>query len=78
MSCELIDENICFYPVETGKGTLYILIYGVPDDVYDEIDYGVFIEVILSAVKNLYADHRALVESMLEKNGTAYKWEGNK
>lgn len=77
LSCELADEEVCFYPIPTGKGTLYVLILGLPDDVYGEIDYGVFIEVILSVVKNLYVDHKVLVESMLKKNGITYRREGN-
>lgn len=67
LSCELADEEVCFYPIPTGKGTLYVLILGLPDNVYGEIDYGVFIEVILSVVKNLYVAHKVLVESMLKK-----------
>lgn len=77
LSCDLIDEDVCFYPVKKDNVTLYILIYGMPECVFVELDYGVFIEVILSVVKNLFVDHKVLVESMLEKNKTAYRWEGD-
>lgn len=77
LSCEMIKENVCYYSIKGKKETLYLLIYDLPEEIYEKISYKIFLESILSAIKSFELDHKLLVKSMLEKSRIMYKWDEN-
>lgn len=77
LSCEMIEENVCYYSIKGEKEKLYLLIYDLPEEIYGKINYDIFLESILSVIKSFELDHKLLVESMLEKSRITYKWDEN-
>ena len=77
LACALIEQDVCFYSIKEGKETVYFLIYGLSRKIFGNINYDIFLKSISYVTKHFEVDHKLLIENMLEKSGTGYKWNDN-
>lgn len=75
VACAVQEKNYCYHTCNHPTGALFIAIEDLPDEIYDQIDAGEFMDFTLDRIKHLPVNQKIFVESFLQLNKIPYIWE---
>lgn len=71
-TCGASAENLCYYRCPYDGGAAFVVIHGLPEEIFAPADLQTFLRQYLEIIRGFYCDHRLLAAGFLFQNGTKF------
>ncbi len=71
-ACGASAENLCYYRCPYDGGAAFVVIHGLPEEIFAPADLQTFLRQYLEIIRGFYCDHRLLAAGFLFQNGTKF------
>lgn len=72
ITCGTSSENLCYYRCPYDGGAAFVVIYGLPEEIFAPADLQTFFRQYVEIIRGFYCDHRLLAAGFLFQNGTRF------
>ena len=71
------EENVCYYRCPYEGGAVFVLISGLPEEIFAPAEIPEFLRQYMEIIGGFYCDHRLLAAGFLHQNGTPFTADGS-
>lgn len=72
LACGAYEEASCYYRCPYDGGAAFVVIHGLPEEVFLPAELPEFVRQYLEIIRGFYCDHRLLAAGFLYQNGTEF------
>ena len=76
IACGASEEALCYYRCPYDGGAAFVVIPGLPEDIFAPAELPEFVRQYLEIIRGFYCDHRQLAAGFLYQNGTEFNENG--